>query len=284
MSLSTVLFLFLAHLGVGIALTLVLVSKDAGVKFFRFNAGLSAILLVIALAFWFSTVQVPYDMGEGSGGIGAVSNLLFALSLIALIACTALMVLYWATVGRMLAKIRPAVLALAVTTGIVAIVLQALDISRSPPLAVLNVVSFLTSAALLGSACTAMILGHWYLVIPSMQVSHLQAIVRVHIASLAARVVVVGAAIWFALATAYAANPVVGPTFRRYIMSVDGIFFWQRILFGLAGPVVLSYLTWETAKIRSTQSATGILYVDFFTVVVGEVLAKYIVLATHVPV
>ena len=65
---------------------------------------------------------------------------------------------------------------------------------------------------------------------------------------------------------------------------VDGIFFWQRILFGLAGPAVLSWLTWETAKIRATQSATGILYVDFFTVVVGEVLAKYIVLATHVPV
>ena len=59
-------------------------------------------------------------------------------------------------------------------------------------------------------------------------------------------------------------------------MSVDGIFFWQRVLFGLAGPALLSYLTWETAKIRSTQSATGILYVDFFTVVVGEVLAKYI--------
>jgi hypothetical protein len=115
-------------------------------------------------------------------------------------------------------------------------------------------------------------------------VSHLQSIVRVHIASTAARIVVVGAAIWFALATAYAANPVVGPSFRRYITSVDGIFFWQRILFGLAGPAVLSYLTWETAKIRSTQSATGILYVDFFTVVVGEVLAKYIVLATHVPV
>ena len=53
---------------------------------------------------------------------------------------------------------------------------------------------------------------------------------------------------------------------------------------GLAGPALLSYLTWETAKIRSTQSATGILYVDFFTVVVGEMLAKYIVLATRVPV
>ena len=58
----------------------------------------------------------------------------------------------------------------------------------------------------------------------------------------------------------------------------------RRLGVSLAGPAVLSYLTWETAKIRSTQSATGILYVDFFTVVVGEVLAKYLLLATRVPV
>jgi protein NrfD len=276
MSLSTVLFLFLAHLGVGIALTLVLVSRDAGVKFFRFNAGLAAILMAVALAFRYGAVGAV--TGDRSG--------IDRLALVALDFAEAAVVLYWATVGRALAKIRPGIVAVAVVGGVIAIVLQALDVSADRSLAfrVLTVASFLSSAAMLGGACTAMILGHWYLVIPSMQVSHLQSIVRVHIASLAARVVVVGAAVWFALATAYAANPVVGPSFRRYILSVVGIFFWQRILFGLAGPAVLSYLTWETAKIRSTQSATGILYVDFFTVVVGEVLAKYIVLATHVPV
>ena len=59
---------------------------------------------------------------------------------------------------------------------------------------------------------------------------------------------------------------------------------------GVKAPMVIDtgatsvVLTWETAKIRSTQSATGILYVDFFTVVVGEVLAKYLLLATRVPV
>ena len=276
MSLSTVLFLFLVHLGVGIALTLVLVSKDAGVKFFRFNAGLAAILVAVALAFRYGAF----------GSVPADDSGTERLALLALDCAEAAVVLYWATVGRALAKIRPGIVAVAVVGGVIAIVLQALDVSadRSLPFRVLTVASFLTSAAMLGGACTAMILGHWYLVIPSMEVSHLQSIVRVHIASLAARVVVVGAAVWFALATAYAANPVVGPSFRRYILSVDGILFWQRILFGLAGPAVLSYLTWETAKIRSTQSATGILYVDFFSVVVGEVLAKYIVLATHVPV
>jgi len=276
MSLSTVLFLFLAHLGVGIAFTLVLVSKDAGIKFFRFNAGLAAALIAVALAFRYGALgSVP----EGSSGTGR-------LALVALDCAEAAVVVYWATVGRVLARIRPGILAFAVLAGAMAIVAQALDVSadRTLPFRVLTVASFVTSAGLLGGACTAMILGHWYLVIPSLQVSHLQSIVRVHIGSLVARIVVVGAAVWFAISTGHAANPLVGPTFRRYIMSVDGIFFWQRVMFGLAAPAVLSYLTWETAKIRSTQSATGILYVDFFTVVVGEVLAKYIVLATHVPV
>jgi hypothetical protein len=117
-----------------------------------------------------------------------------------------------------------------------------------------------------------------------MQVSHLQAIVKVHIASMVARVAVVAAAVFLALAAAFPVQPGVGPTFRHYILSVGGVFFWQRVLFGLVGPALLSVLTWETAKIRSTQSATGILYVDFFTVVVGEVLAKYLLLATRVPV
>ena len=274
MSLSTVLFFFLAHLGVGIAFTLVFVSRDAGVKFFRFNAGLAVILVALALAFRygaFGAVAVDRSQTEQA-------------ALLALDISEAALVLYWATVGRVLAKVRPAIVAVAVVAGLVAIVLQAIDVSAGAASVVraLTIVSFLTSAAMLGGACTAMILGHWYLVIPSLQVSHLQSIVKVHIASMLVRVVVVGAAVWFAIATWQPDSGV--PSFRHYIMSVDGIFFWQRVLFGLAGPAVLSYLTWETAKIRSTQSATGILYVDFFTVVVGEVHAKYIVLATHVPV
>jgi protein NrfD len=157
----------------------------------------------------------------------------------------------------------------------------ALGSGRGVTVQAMTVASFLSSAALLGGACTAMILGHWYLVIPSLQVTHLQSIVKVHIASTLVRVVVVAAAVFLAIATW---QPGLGPSFWYYMTSVGGVFFWQRVLFGLCGPALLSYLTWETAKIRSTQSATGILYVDFFTVVVGEVLAKYLLLATRVPV
>ena len=167
--------------------------------------------------------------------------------------------------------------------GLVAIVGQAIDVVAGRPVTLhaMTIASFLSSAALLGGACTAMILGHWYLVIPSLPASHLQSIVKLHMASMVVRVAVVIAATVFAIATW---QPGLGPSFRHYITSAAGIFFWQRVLFGLCGPALLSYLTWETAKIQSTQSATGILYVDFFTVVVGEVLAKYILLSTRVPV
>jgi len=268
MSLSTVLSLFLAHLGVGIVFTLVLVSREAGVKFFRFNAGLAAILLAVAFAFR------PADPSASGASL---------LTLAGLGVCEFAIVIYWATVGRMLASIRPALVWTAVAAGGAAIVIQALILSadRAAGMQALTVASFVSSAALLGGACTAMILGHWYLVIPSMPVSHLQSIVKVHIVSMVIRVAVVGAAVFLAIVTW---QPGLGPSFRHYITSAAGIFFWQRVLFGLAGPALLSYLTWETAKIRSTQSATGILYVDFFTVVVGEVLAKYLLLATRVPV
>jgi hypothetical protein len=273
MSLSTVLFLFLAHMGVGITFTLVFISRAAGVKFFRFNAGLAAILLVVALAFRHGAP------GPGPADAGRTG----AYGLLALDCAAAAAVIYWATVGRVLASIRPAIMAAGVIAGGAAIVLEAVALSagRSSASQALTIASFLSSAALLGGTCTAMILGHWYLVIPSMQVSHLQAIVKWHMASMVVRIVVVSAAIFLAIATW---QPGLGPSFRHYIMSFDGIFFWQRVLFGLAGPAILSYLTWQTAKIRSTQSATGILYVDLFTVVVGEILAKYILLATRVPV
>lgn len=271
MSLSTVLFLFLAHLGVGIVFTLALVSRDAGVKFFRFNSGLAAILIAAALAF-------------RPTGADQVATSQAALA--ALLVCEGAVLGYWATVGRMLASIRPALVATAIAGGSVAVVAQALAASadRALPMRVLTVASFSSSAVLLGGACTAMILGHWYLVIPSMQVRHLQSIVKVHVASMVVRIVVVGAAVFLAIVTPFPGQAGLGPSFRHYILSSGGVFFWQRVLFGLAGPAVLSYLTWETAKIRSTQSATGILYVDFFTVVVGEVLAKYLLLATRVPV
>ena len=200
MSLSTVLFFFLAHLGVGIAFTLLFVHRDAGVKFFRFNGGLAAVLIGIALAFRYQAVWMPE--ANVTSGIGAVT-VGASLSDIVLFVSAAITLFYWATIGRAFTRARTAILAAAAIAGLAAIALQALEISSgsSPAVVALTVLSFLTSALMLGGACTAMILGHWYLVIPSMEVSYLQSIVKGHIASMLGRMVVVGAAVWFAIAT-----------------------------------------------------------------------------------
>jgi hypothetical protein len=261
-----VLFLFLTHLGIGIIFTLAIVSREAGVKFFRFNAGLAAALIAVAF------VMRPAELAPSAMTVAGLAALAVA---------EAATLVYWASVGRGLASIRPALVAVSCGGGLIALVAQAIAATSAAGSTVLTIASFLSSAALLGGASTAMILGHWYLILPSMQVSHLQSIVKVHIASLVVRIAVVAAAVIVAIETW---QPGLGPSFRHYILSVGGIFFWQRVLFGLAGPALLSYLTWETAKIRSTQSATGILYVDVFTVIVGEVLAKYLLLATRVAV
>jgi hypothetical protein len=267
MSLSAILFLFLTHLGVGVILVLAWVGREAGVKFFRFNAGTAVLLIGVG----FALRPEPEH-----------PTTLHTSMIAALLVAEAALIVYWATIGRMLAKIRPALLWIAISLGLIAVILQALEVSGDAPglMPLLTVASFLSSVALLGGACGAMVLGHWYLVVPSLDVAHLQSIVRWHIGSMVVRVVIVATAVMIAVVTWQPGFP----NFERYIFSVDGIFFWQRILFGLAGPAVLSYLTWETAKIQSTQSATGILYVDFFTVIVGEVLAKYLLLSTKVPV
>jgi hypothetical protein len=260
---SAVLYLFLAHLGVGIAFTLLLVSKGAGVKFFRFNAGVAAALIAAALTFRPAAGVVGADVAHGA-------------STVALGVALACLTIYWIIAGRIWAWLRPPLAVLASVSGGAAVVMHGIAAAGTVSCQVLTAASTLTSAALLGGACTAMVLGHWYLVIPSMEVGHLQRAVGYHIATLIGRVAIVA----IVLALAVGVPLATGQSLRRYLTSVDGIFFWQRALFGLVAPAVLSYLTWETAKIRSTQSATGILYVDFFTVVVGEVLAGYVLLST----
>src|SRR5206468_11463856 len=108
-------FLFLAHLGIGIACTLLFVSREAGVKFFRFNAGLAAVLIAVALAF---RQRGP---GPGFAAVDRVSD----AGLLALVCGEAALVMYWATVGRMLARIRWMLVTIAVGGGVVATIAEA---------------------------------------------------------------------------------------------------------------------------------------------------------------
>src|SRR5712691_9147920 len=132
MTLSTVLFLFLVHLGLGVVFALVFVSREAGVKFFRFNAGLAALLIAAGFAFR------PSDAGLGAAG---------GVAFLALVTAEIAIVIYWATVGRALASIRPTLVATACAAGFVVLVAQALAVEpdRGMTVQAMTIASFLSS-------------------------------------------------------------------------------------------------------------------------------------------
>ena len=49
-----------------------------------------------------------------------------------------------------------------------------------------------------------------------------------------------------------------------------GIFLAVRWGMGFVATAIATYMTWKTAQIRSTQSATGILYITMIFVLFGE--------------
>jgi len=133
----------------------------------------------------------------------------------------------------------------------------------------------LLAAALLGSVTVGMLLGHWYLVRTRLDVSHLTTFARFFAIALAAR-----AALFVAgLFGDGARSPLGLKHFLRETAVDRGLFFWQRVFFGFLGPAAFAYMVCETARIRSTQSATGILYLAVIFVVYGEFLARYLALA-----
>ncbi len=131
------------------------------------------------------------------------------------------------------------------------------------------------ASLLLGSVIVGMLLGHWYLVRTRLDASHLVVFARFFAAA------VIGRAVLFVVGLLGAASrSSMGMEIFLRTTTVDrGFFFWQRVVFGLLGPGALAFMVHETARIRSTQSATGILYIAVVFVMYGEFLARYLAVA-----
>jgi len=70
---------------------------------------------------------------------------------------------------------------------------------------------------------------------------------------------------------------------RGAVWQREGLFVMTRWLVGLLVPAVFIYMAHDCIKRRSTQSATGILYVAGVLIFVGEIVALYLVRATGLP-
>jgi hypothetical protein len=142
--------------------------------------------------------------------------------------------------------------------------------------------SLLASALLLGWSLITMLLGHWYLVAPKLTFRHLTVFCWILLGAVLLRLLTVGTT----LAVAAGVDELLEPHPLRVLISLggQGIFFWFRLLWGLAFPLALAVMALHCARQRSNQSATGILYVLVVGAFVGEITGYYLSVTTGVPV
>lgn len=137
----------------------------------------------------------------------------------------------------------------------------------------------LTSALVLGAGILAMMLGHWYLVIPKLSIDPLKRLSAGYI--LLSVFTAVKLSVSFFLYVGFGPHPLTPG--GEALMGQELIFAIFRVAWGLLAPLGMAYWVWETVRIRSTQSATGILYASMVCTMMGEGMGLFLTLQTGIP-
>ena len=131
-------------------------------------------------------------------------------------------------------------------------------------------IQLLVLAAATGGVFAGMILGHWYLVTPKLPEQPLILVARALLAVVAIQLVL------FATWLAVGAGPGGGAAGDGPFGALVGpwaLFVWLRLIVGLLFPLVVSWAAVQTARSRSMESATGLLYIDVGAIAAGTILA-----------
>ena len=151
--------------------------------------------------------------------------------------------------------------------GLAVLVLGGLTWGGDPVGVAMLTVQFVVLALATGGVFAAMILGHWYLVTPKLPEAPL---VRV---SLGLLWVIALQVVLFVVWTWTGAGPgATGGPFAA-LFGPWALFVWLRLLVGLVFPLVVSWAALQTARTRSMESATGLLYINVGTVAAGTIVA-----------
>lgn len=130
--------------------------------------------------------------------------------------------------------------------------------------------SFALSTVTIGVVTTAMLLGHWYLVVPNLSTRPLFILLGMLAAGFILQVVLAGVA----LLVLAGHGGVVG---RQDVISGGySLPFWMHVAAGIALPLLITVLAFQSTRMRSLMSATGLLYVAVVLTLVGQVTGKVI--------
>lgn len=222
-------------------------------------------LVLGALAIWLRSVFPP-AFSAPEARLWFQTERFGSIAFVLLLAAFLILPRSQASISRLIAPLVPLL-------GLVSLWSAALVSSNAqllgfgPPLAVL------AGAMALGSALTGLSLGHWYLVTPTLSLRPLIQVTFVCIGALVAQIVLL---VLLLLA------PGVSQDGIRLLFGDDAVFLGVRVIFGLLVPLIAAVMTWRTARIRSLDSATGLLYIVAALVLAGEIAARTLYFITGV--
>ena len=123
-----------------------------------------------------------------------------------------------------------------------------------------------------------MLFGHWYLIDLEMPVDYLRTFVRLLGIVLVADLIALGLAIGCRRSSAAPRGRGSHDLFAAHL-GLLGV----RLILGPVATIVLVWMCWQTLKIPETRAATGLLYIAVMSVLVGEMLGRFILFRTGVP-
>lgn len=219
-------------------------------NFHHFHLGFPTVLAGIVTAFIF---------------MGSFSDYIRLLSLVWLVGLLGISLLSWRR-----ESIHPVFITPYVLVGLIVFFQVQGVLTHSAPIAILNFVGLL-AGLILCTVLFAMNLGHFYLNVHGLPIEHLRRANHALSVFLCIRLVYDV----YALLTEriiYREEEIGAFTF---ITTMDGVFVWIAILFGVVFPLISMYFVYGTLKLKNTQSATGILYVILASILLGDLTYKY---------
>jgi hypothetical protein len=135
----------------------------------------------------------------------------------------------------------------------------------------------LLGGMILSAAFYAMNLGHWYLNVHGLPLKHLKTATVTLGALLSIRL------IWDVVMLFYSTVLFRGEYTHLwpFLIHMEGLFLIVAFFFGTVFPLISMYFVWGTLQVKSTQSATGILYVLLSAILIGDMAYKYYLLNYH---
>jgi hypothetical protein len=211
---------------------------------------------------WFSDGALPTSAGSSPIAVDPSFDAPRRLGLAAFCALAALGLI----LRRARPDVAPAVELGALGAAVVTLAAGALGWGGGAVGAIALLVELAVLFAATGGVFAAMILGHWYLVTPKLPEAPLILLARLLFAVIAVQV---------GLFVAWVATGA-GPARAAPFSALTGpwaLFVWLRLIVGLIFPLIVSWAAVQTARTRSMESATGLLYINVGTIAAGTILA-----------